>query len=154
MTDDPTTAADRVVITRALAAPASLVWAMWTDPEHFRAWYGPDGATIAVAEFDLRVGGARRVCMEVQTPDGSMRMWFEGEHTQIEPDHLLAYTEGVTDGAGTQVHGDLTEVRVELLEADGRTQMVMTHIGIPEGSPGAVGWTMAIDKLEAALTTA
>ena len=23
----------------------------------------------------------------------------------------------------------------------------MTHLGIPEGSPGAAGWTMAFDKL-------
>ena len=29
--------------------------------------------------------------------------------------------------------------------------MVMTHVGIPAGSPGAAGWTMAIDKLAARL---
>jgi uncharacterized protein YndB with AHSA1/START domain len=49
---------------------------MWTDPEHFKAWYGPDGATIPVAKMDLRVGGTRLVCMEMQTPDGPMQMWF------------------------------------------------------------------------------
>jgi DNA-directed RNA polymerase specialized sigma24 family protein len=38
-----------------------------------RAWYGPEGATIAVAELDVRVGGVRRVCMHVETPRGSWR---------------------------------------------------------------------------------
>jgi uncharacterized protein YndB with AHSA1/START domain len=151
VTDSPTTASDRVVIARSLAAPATLVWAMWTDPEHFAAWYGPTGASIPVAEFDVRVGGIRRVCMEVQVPDGAMRMWFHGEHTQVDPHRLLSYTEQVTDEAGAPTHGDLTEVRVELEETDGRTRMVMTHLGIPEGSPGAAGWQMALDKLEAHL---
>ena len=152
MTDNPTATPDRVVIDRTFDAPATLVWAMWTDPEHFATWYGPNGATIPVAELDVRVGGRRRVCMEMQTPDGAMRMWFQGEHTLVEPHRLLAYTEQVTDEAGAPAHGDLTEVRVELDEADSRTRMVMTHIGIPEGSPGAAGWQMALDKLEAELS--
>ena len=54
---------------------------MWTQPQHFAAWYGPTGATIGPVRFDLR------------------------------PDH-----------------------------------------GIPADSPGATGWHMALDKLEAALT--
>jgi hypothetical protein len=29
--------------------------------------------------------------------------------------------------------------------------MVLTHVGIPAGSPGAVGWNMAFDKLAAIL---
>ena len=153
MTDNPTTP-DRVVIDRTFDAPATLVWAMWTDPDHFASWYGPSGVAIPVAELDVRVGGRRRVCMEVQTPEGAMRMWFQGEHTAVEPHRLLAYTEQVTDEAGAPVHGDVTEVRVELDEADSRTRMVMTHFGIPEGSPGAAGWQMALDKLEAKLSGA
>jgi len=27
--------------------------------------------------------------------------------------------------------------------------MVLTHAGIPSDSPGAIGWTMALDKLAA-----
>jgi uncharacterized protein YndB with AHSA1/START domain len=154
MTDDPTASPDRLVIERTFDAPATLVWSMWTDPEHFAAWYGPNGATIPVAEFDVRVGGRRRVCMAMETPNGAMRMWFQGEHSAVEPHRLLAYTEQVTDEAGVPAHGDLTEVRVELHEAHGRTQMVLTHIGIPEESPGAAGWHMALDKLELNLTEA
>jgi len=30
---------------------------MWTEPEHFKAWYGPDGVTVPVAKMDVRAGG-------------------------------------------------------------------------------------------------
>jgi hypothetical protein len=30
--------------------------------------------------------------------------------------------------------------------------MVMTHEGVPANSPGATGWGMALDKLEARVT--
>jgi hypothetical protein len=46
-----------------------------------------------------------------------------------------------------------TEVRVELENDSGRTKMVMTHAGIPAGSPGATGWAMALDKLAARVAT-
>jgi hypothetical protein len=39
------------------------------------------------------------------------------------------------------------EVRVVPTEIDGRTTMVMTHVGTPVHSPGAAGWTIAFDKL-------
>ena len=54
---------DAVVIERTFDAPADLILQMWTEPEHFKAWYGPDGATIRVAKMDVRAGGRRLVCM-------------------------------------------------------------------------------------------
>jgi uncharacterized protein YndB with AHSA1/START domain len=152
---------DAVVIERTFDAPVGLVWKMWTDPEHFKAWYGPDGATIPVAELDLRVGGARRVCIEVRTPNGPMRMWFTGEHREIVEPVRLVYTEATSDehgnvlspvGAGMpEGHPATTVVHVDLEDLGGRTHMVMRHVGVPAGSPGAAGWNMAIDKLAARL---
>jgi hypothetical protein len=55
---------------------------------------------------------------------------------------------GMSDG-----HPTTTEVRVELKQLDGVTKMVMTHAGIPSDSPGAAGWTMALDKLAARVAT-
>ena len=150
---------DAVTIERNFDAPADLIWQMWTDPEHFKAWYGPDGATIPVAKMDVRVGGTRLVCMEMQTPDGPMRVWFTGEYREVVENERLVYTESMSDENGTvrtssdlgmpEGHPTTTEVRVELEDVDGGTKMVMTHAGIPAGSPGAAGWTMALDKLAA-----
>ena len=130
---------------------------MWTDAEHFAAWYGPDGATIPVAKMDVRVGGERLVSMEVQTPNGPMQMWFTGEYREVVDNQRLVYTEAMSDEHGTVLspadigmpdgHPTTTEIHVELEAVDGRTKMVMTHLGIPADSPGAAGWTMAFTKL-------
>ena len=37
-----------VVIERVFDAPIDLVWAMWTHADHFKAWYGPDGASETI----------------------------------------------------------------------------------------------------------
>lgn len=154
-TDDST---DAVVIERTFDAPVEQIWQMWTVPEHFRAWYGPTGATIPEAKMDLRVGGTRLICMELQAPGGPTRMWFTGEHREVVENERLVYTEMICDEDGNPASPEtmglpdghpVTVVRVELDDIDGRTRMVMTHVGVPAGSPGAAGWTMAFDKLTA-----
>jgi uncharacterized protein YndB with AHSA1/START domain len=152
---------NNVVIERHFDAPVELVWKMWTDAEHFKAWYGPSGAAIPSATIDVRVGGSRLVCMEITTPAGPRQMWFGGEHVEVIENELLVYTESITDEHGNiaspaetgmpEGHPITTEVRVELENVDGGTKMVMTHIGVPADSPGAAGWNMALDKLAAEL---
>jgi uncharacterized protein YndB with AHSA1/START domain len=155
MTDD--NAQDAVVIERSFDAPVDLIWQMWTDPEHFKAWYGPDGAAIPVAKMDVGVGGRRLVCMEMQTPNGPMQMWFTGEYREVVENQRLVYTDSMSDENGNvsspadmgmpEGHPTTTEVSVELTDIGGRTKMVLTHTGIPADSPGAAGWVMALDKL-------
>jgi uncharacterized protein YndB with AHSA1/START domain len=155
MTDDASP--DAVVIERTIDAPVEVIWQMWTDPEHFSAWYGPDGASLPVAKMDVRPGGTRLICMEAQTPGGPMQMWFTGDYLEVAENRLLVYTEAICDQDGNVLtpaeagmppgHPTTTEVRVELDALGGRTHMVVTHTGIPSDSPGAAGWTMALDKL-------
>ncbi len=111
---------DAVVLERRFEAPIDLVWAMWTEAGHFASWYGPQGATVSVAEMDVRLGGRRHIGMEMTTPDGPMRMWFVGEYREIDEPTRLVYTEALADE-----HGD----------------------ELPADSPGATGWQMALDEL-------
>jgi uncharacterized protein YndB with AHSA1/START domain len=158
MVDDGGTQ-NAVVIERTFDAPAGLVWRMWTEPEHFAAWYGPTGATIPVARMDVRVGGTRLVCMQMETPNGTMQMWFTGEYREVVENKRLVYTESMSDENGNVLppsevglpagHPTTTEILVELDDVGGRTRMTMTHVGVPEGSAGAAGWRMAFDKLAA-----
>ena len=155
------TATQSVTLERTLDAPIDLVWQMWTEAEHFAAWYGPTGATVPAIGMGVTVGGTRHFCIEMQTPDGQSRMWFVGEYRVIDEPTRLVYTESMSDPDGNRVspeamgmpggHPEVTEVTVELTDVDGRTRMVMTHAGIPADSPGAMGWNMALDKLEAHL---
>lgn len=162
MTDD--NGSQNMVIERTLAAPTDLVWKMWTEPEHFAAWYGPGGATIPVVKMDVRVGGIRLLCMEMTTPDGTMQMWFTGEYLVVVENQRLVYTDSMSDEHGNVMspeqmgmpdgHPTTTEVSVELEHINGGTKMVLTHAGLPAESPGAAGWAMALDKLTAHLEEA
>ncbi|WP_372571925.1 SRPBCC family protein [Ruegeria jejuensis] len=151
-----------VKIEREFDAPIDLVWQMWTDPDLFKTWYGPMGMSVPTAKMHVVVGGVRKICMEMTSPERSMSMWFTGVYKEITPPSRLVYTESMCDADGViispqsmgmpQGHPDITEVIVELNEVDGKTIMTMVHIGVPEGSAGAGGWGQAIDKLESLLT--
>jgi uncharacterized protein YndB with AHSA1/START domain len=142
MSDSPTTE-EAVVIERIFDAPVELIWQMWTQPEHFKNWYGPKGFTVPVAEMDVRVGGKHLVCMA--SPDGSMKMWAK----------RLVYTDSPADENGNVVspsamgmpdgYPATTEVTVLLADVGGRTKMVMTHAGVPAGAGD--GWQQAFAKM-------
>ena len=150
-----------VRIERKFQAPIAVVWAMWTDPELFKQWYGPRGMSVPSAEMDIVVGGTRKICMEMKSPQRTMTMWFTGVYKEVVRPSRLVYTESMCDAQGVLItsqsmgmpegHPDITEVIVELREADGMTVMTMVHVGVPEGSAGAGGWNVAFDKLAEAL---
>ena len=146
-----------VKIQREFNASIENVWTMWTDPELFKQWYGPMGMSVPTAEMDVVVGGIRKVCMEMKSPERTMSMWFTGVYKEVKSPYRLVYTESMCDEDGTIIspqsmgmpagHPDITEVIVELSEANGKTTMTMVHVGVPEGSAGDGGWNQAFDKL-------
>lgn len=157
MTDD----SQWVRIERSFDAAIDAVWGMWTDPALFASWYGPKGMTIPVAEMDVTVGGTRKICMEMQSPERTMTMWLTGVYKVISPPHRLVYTEAMCDADGTLLAPEamgmpadtpqITEVIVELREEGGKTHMTMVHRGVPAGTAGEGGWRQAIEKLAARL---
>ena len=54
---------------RTLNAPVSLVWEVWTNPEHIAKWWGPDGFTNTISTMDLVPGGSWHLVMH--GPDGT-----------------------------------------------------------------------------------
>jgi uncharacterized protein YndB with AHSA1/START domain len=146
---------EAVVIERIFDARVDLIWQMWTEPEHFKKWYGPKGFSVPVAELDLHLGGKRLVCMA--SPDGSMQMWTTGEFVEILPNERLVYTESPADENGNVVSPSAmgmpdgypvrTQVTVQLEDLGGRTKMMMRHAGVPAESGAGGGWEQAFDKL-------
>ena len=150
-----------VRIERTFDASIETVWNMWTDPDLFKKWYGPNGMNVPTAEMNVVEGGKRKICMKMETPERSMTMWFVGEYKEVKAPNKLVYTESMADEDGNIVppqsmgmpegHPEVTEIIVELSEANGKTTMKMTHVGVPADSGGAGGWVQAIDKLAAIL---
>lgn len=61
--------ADRADIRqRKVDAPCDVVYRAFSDPDQLAAWWGPDGFTNTINEFDLREGGYWRFIMH--GPDG------------------------------------------------------------------------------------
>ncbi|MEM8773930.1 MAG: SRPBCC domain-containing protein [Pseudomonadota bacterium] len=155
-------AKDWLEVERDFDAPIDAVWAMWTDPELFKKWYGPNGVTVPAAEMDLRVGGTRKICMEMKSPQNSFQMWFIGVYKEISVPNRLVYTESMCDEKGTLISPqsmgmpddfpDITEVFVDLTETGAGTHMKLVHIGVKEGTAGAGGWHQAFDKMEKSLS--
>jgi uncharacterized protein YndB with AHSA1/START domain len=52
-----TTAECEIVTTRVFDAPKELVYRAWTEPDHLKNWWGPNGFTNTFHTFDLHVGG-------------------------------------------------------------------------------------------------
>jgi uncharacterized protein YndB with AHSA1/START domain len=151
---------DAIVIERIFDAPVELIWQLWTQPEHLKNWFGPEGFTTTVAEMDMRVGGKNLFCMEMQTPDGSRKIWTTGEYTEIVPNKRLVFTSIPSDEHGNMVlinndeHPLITTVTVQLEDLGGRTKMTMTHAGLPSGEEGASeGWNQTFTKMAAYIET-
>jgi len=54
--------------TRIFDAPRALVWRAFTDTDHLKHWWGPNGFTNTIYEFNFKVGGLWRFTMH--GPDG------------------------------------------------------------------------------------
>lgn len=59
----------RLSITRLLRAPRELVWEVWTNPDHIKHWWGPDGFTNTIHKMEVKEGGTWEFIMH--GPDGT-----------------------------------------------------------------------------------
>jgi uncharacterized protein YndB with AHSA1/START domain len=112
---DPESERDYVV-TRVFNAPARLVFAAWSLPEHIKQWFGPVGYPVTMAEMDFRVGGKWRFAMT--GPSGKQETPFGGEYLEIIPDRKISFSNSFeTSGSPIMV------MTVTFDESDGKTTM-------------------------------
>lgn len=140
----------RFTITRVFDAPRELVWAAWTEPEQFAAWFGPENFRTPVesVEIDLRPGGAFRSTMV--GPDGTEHPG-NGTVVEVSPIDRFSFTE--EDIAHPMMDRQFTVISFNDL-GDGRTELVIdvTMTCTDELIPMAnAGWNSTLDKLAAML---
>ena len=56
-------------LSRLLNAPISLVWEVWTNPDHIKNWWGPNGFTNTITKMDITENGEWYLVMH--GPDGT-----------------------------------------------------------------------------------
>jgi len=133
-------------IDREFDAPRALVYANWTEAEHFGAWFAPAGFDVLECSVDLRPGGVWRV---VYRSAGGELYKEHGEFIEvIRPEFLHLTLVNENAHGGTMFR---TEVTVTFREHDGKTMMAFVQTGFPsEELRDAIrgGWGTCFAKLE------
>jgi len=77
-----------ITVSRILNAPIELVWEVWTNPNHIKNWWGPDGFTNTITQMEVTPGGKWNLVMH--GPDGTD---YDNESifTEVEWHKKIAY---------------------------------------------------------------
>ena len=164
LTNAPATQEKALVMVREFDAPRELVWKAWSEPEHYKRWWGPRDYTCPSCEIDFRVGGVFLGCM--RSSEGQ-EIWSTGVYREIVPLERIVCTDSFADADGNVVpathYGMPADIPLEMLvtvtleDLGGRTRMTVRHEGLPAGemTDGAnAGWNESFDKLAESLSQA
>ena len=147
--------------TRHIAAPRAAVYAALLDPRAIANWKVPDGMSCQVHHFEPREGGTLRVSLSYRANDGVGKT---SAHTDTYRGRLveLVTNERVVEvdefeSNDPALRGEMTITFALSDAAEGGTELVATHRGLPSGVDPAdneLGWKMALDKLAALVEAA
>jgi uncharacterized protein YndB with AHSA1/START domain len=149
--NNATTIHDRqLTITRVFDAPRSLVFKVWTQPEHFSRWLGPKDFTAIACHMNVQVGGMYRAC--IRSPEGNDH-WMQGIYREVMEPERLVFTFAWEDENSRPKHETLVTVTFE--EQDNKTLMTFQQ-AIFESTESRdshnTGWSECFDRLAIYLT--
>jgi uncharacterized protein YndB with AHSA1/START domain len=132
-----------------------MVFRALLDARAVAKWKVPDGMTCQVHSFDAREGGSFRISLTYDAPTETGKTTahtdtYHGRFVRLIPDEQVVEVDEfeTTDPA---LRGEMT-ITITLTDADGGTELVAVHDGLPGGVSPAdneTGWHMALAKLAA-----
>lgn len=134
-------------VRRVLGAPRERVFALWTDPEAVKHWFGGEGTKVEQVEIDLRVGGAYSI--RVKEEEGYSLV--SGEFLYVEAPERLVYTWSMQ---GPVMQTEETVVRVAFRDHGEGTEVLLTHGPFADPQTQQAhqqGWQVCFEALEARL---
>jgi uncharacterized protein YndB with AHSA1/START domain len=142
-------------INRHVSAPRASVYRALLDARAVATWMVPTGMTSHVHSFDAREGGSFRISLTYDAPTGTGKTnaqtdTFHGRFVKLVPDEqVVEVVEFET--ADPAMRGEMV-VTITLADADGGTDVLAVHDGLPSGVSPAdneIGWGMSLAKLAA-----
>jgi uncharacterized protein YndB with AHSA1/START domain len=135
-----------VVIRRVLKAPPERVYQAWTDPQLASQFMCPEHATVADAQFDVRVGGGYHIAMRVSETD----VWtVRGVYREVRPNSRLSMTwKWDEDDPSAEQETLLT---IEFAPHGSGTELTLTHEQFKSAQSRDShehGWNSMLDKME------
>ena len=141
-------------ISRRVNAPRAIVYRALLDARAVATWMVPTGMTSHVHAFDAREGGSFRISLTYDAPSGTGKTTahtdtYHGRFVKLVKNEVVEVVEfETTDPA---LRGEMT-ITISLADADGGTDVLAVHDGLPRGLPTAdneAGWRSSLAKLAA-----
>ena len=136
-------------------APRAAVYRALLDASTIGQWKVPDDMTSVVHEFEAREGGSIRVSLTYNTPTGTGKTTahtdtYRGYFAELVPNERIVEVDEfeTTDPA---LRGEM-RITIMLVDANGGTDLLAVHEGLPRGVSEAdneTGWRMSLAKLAA-----
>ncbi len=138
---------------RHIRAPRSAVYRALLDAGAIAQWRVPAGMSSHVHEFDAREGGSFRVSLTYDAPTGTGKSasrtdTYRGHFVRLVPDEQVVEAFEF-ETADPDLRGEMT-MTTTLTDADGGTDVLVVHEGVPDKVPPAdneTGTRMALAKL-------
>ena len=142
-------------IRHRINAPRAVVYRALLDADAVATWMVPTGMTSHVHAFDPREGGAFRISLTYDTPTGTGKTTahtdtYHGRFVTLVPNEQVVEVVEF-EAAAPALRGEMT-ITMTLAYADGDTELVAVHDGLPPGlsiADNEVGWRMSLAKLAA-----
>ncbi len=125
---------------KVIPATPERVFQMWTDPDKFKLWWGPQGVRCSKVQLELKVGGSYSI--ENLFSNGDSLIIF-GVYEQIIPNQKLIYTWNIGQSKAERV-------TVLFVEHENGTEVTVIHQRITDVESKhrhALGWEGCLDKL-------
>ncbi|MCW2932669.1 MAG: hypothetical protein JWM19_3631 [Actinomycetia bacterium] len=142
-------------VSRHVNAPRSVVYRALLDADAVARWRVPAGMTSQVHEFDTREGGTFRVSLTYDEPGEAGKSaprtdTYHGHFAALIPDRQVV--EVIEFETADPALGGTMTLTTTLTDADGGTEILVVHDGIPASVPPAdneTGTRMALANLAA-----
>jgi uncharacterized protein YndB with AHSA1/START domain len=118
-------AEQELVVERQFSASRTLLFQVFTQPEHLKRWWAPQPYTVPICTIDLRPGGIWHYSM--RSPEGQDH-WARSVYREIVPPERLVYTTTFADEHANPIEGMPEHLTTVIFtEEAGKTQ-VSAHI--------------------------
>ena len=136
-------------------APRVRVYRAFVDANAIATWMVPTGMTSHVHAFEGSEGGTFRISLTYDAPTGVGKTTahtdtFHGRFVKLVPNERVVETVEF-ETADPALRGEMT-ITITLADADGGTEVLAVHDGLPRGLSTAdneAGWRLSLAKLAA-----
>jgi uncharacterized protein YndB with AHSA1/START domain len=110
-----------LTFTQVLDAPRELMFKVFSESEHVKQWWGPEGWMMPVCTIDFRPGGTWLYC--IRNAEGEEH-WAKAVYREIELPERIVFTDNMVDAGGSPIESSPPKrVTVTFDDVDGKTRL-------------------------------